>query len=165
MRQRILVKSSISLRVRLSVCPLLLSLSHCCMSSDGGWLSKNEIPAGKGSFATFDKLAQENKRIIRGIIEPSEDDNAQVDVVDYDKQNLKKLQDLYASCINEDLLTERGMEPLEDVVNSIRSLYRQNSWKLTSQDNNRDEEEDAIKDSDYGLTAAISFMHSRGKCH
>ena len=88
-----------------------------------------------------------------------------MDVVDYDKQNLKKLQDLYASCINEDLLTERGMEPLEDVVNSIRSLYRQNSWKLTSQDNNRDEEEDAIKDSDYGLTAAISFMHSRGKCH
>lgn len=85
------------------------------------------------------------------------------DLDEYDKQNLKKLQDFYASCIDEDLLNDRGLKPLREIVNTVHSLYRQSSGKLTAQ-----EYDDVLLGADaakvdLGLTSAISFLHSRGK--
>lgn len=70
---------------------------------------------------------------------------------EYDKESLTKLRDMYTSCMDEDLLNERGIQPLQDVVRVIRDLYSADDWKKAS---------DAR--AEFGLTAAISFMHSRG---
>ena len=64
---------------------------------------------------------------------------------------MRKLRDMYSSCMNEDVLNERGSEPLKEIVRVIRDLYRADDWKKS--DNVRPE---------FGLTAAIAFMHSRG---
>lgn len=69
----------------------------------------------------------------------------------YDKETLTKLRDMYTSCTNEDLLNERGIEPLQQVVHVIRDLYRADEWKKAE-----------AMHSDFGLTSVISFMHSRG---
>ena len=93
-------------------------------------------------------MSDENKRIMRRFLE-SDADNSSPD--SYDKETLTKLRDMYASCTNEDLLNERGIEPLQQVVRVIRDLYRADDWKKA---------EDVH--SEFGLTSAISFMHSRG---
>ncbi|KAL5532721.1 hypothetical protein ACEPAF_4495 [Sanghuangporus sanghuang] len=128
--------------------------------ANGGWLSKNEIPPGKGSFGTFDAVSNENKRIIRKILDPSIAPAAlsQSFTDEYDNETLTKLHDLYESCMNEDLLDERGEAPLKDIVRAIRDLYRSDNW----QQGTGTKESDSKEIPQYGLTAAIGFLHSRG---
>ena len=57
--------------------------------------------------------------------------------------------------MNEDLLNERGISPLLDIVSAVRDLYRSDIWK-------KSDTMEAEIASNYGLTAAISFLHSRG---
>lgn len=65
--------------------------------------------------------------------------------------------------MNEDLLNERGLQPLLSEVNEIKSLYRSDEWKLSRAEGQK--VLDSLKPkhpSKHGLTAAISYMHSRG---
>ena len=121
---------------------------------DGGWFSKNEIPPGKGLYGSFDVVSQENKRIIRRILDSEAGNSLKVSDV-YDDQTLTKLRDLHLSCMNESLLDERGLSPLLDIVRAVRDLYRSDVWK-------KPKSAVAGVSSNYGLTAAISFLHSRG---
>lgn len=127
---------------------------------DGGFLDSHEIPAGRGAFGSFEELAQQNKRIIRKLLESSSDSSTVSDSSSYDEQTLAKLQSYYASCTNEDLLNERDSGPLLDVVKVVKALYRSHSTKiipLASQDVPAGEKEQD------GLTAAVAFLHSRGR--
>lgn len=123
---------------------------------DGGWLAKNEIPSGKGSYGTFNAVSDENKRILRKILNP-QTDSSSLATDRYDEETLTKLRDLYSSCMDEDLLNERGDTPLRDIVRTIRDLYRSDNWKKLKSDE-AEKEENPL----YGLTAATSFLHSRG---
>ncbi|KAH8116927.1 endothelin-converting enzyme 1 [Phellopilus nigrolimitatus] len=115
--------------------------------TNGGWLSKNEIPPGKGSYGSFDMVSQGNKRVIRKILDPVTD---QVSVTDtYDEETLTKLRDLYSSCMNEDLLNERDIEPLQYISTSTKGQDT-----LT--------ESNVKEGTKHGLTAAVSYLHSRG---
>jgi endothelin-converting enzyme len=111
-------------------------------------LAQHEIPAGKGAYGAFDSVSEENKRIIKRILDTSADVSS---TDEYDKESLTKLRDLYASCLDEDTQNKRGIQPLQDVVRVIRDLYRSDEWKKNKDVNPQ-----------FGLTAAISFMHSRG---
>ena len=137
-----------------------------CLCLDGGWFAKNDIPPGKSSFGSFEKLSQDNKRIIRKIIEPSESNTSNIESPSYDDQTKKKIQDLYVGCMNEDLLNKRGQEPILDVVNTIRTLYRSETWKDRSneaEDQATFSGREAVSQADgYGLTTAIAYLHSRG---
>jgi endothelin-converting enzyme len=141
------------------------------MYTDGGWLQKNEIPPGRGSFAVFDKLAQENKRIIRGILEPESHGattfKGEASLIDYDQLTLKKLRGLYKSCLDEEHLNERGEEPLLDITRVVKQLFRGESLEIYSGGNQRPlSASDQAKDDDHknnGLTAAIAYLHSRGE--
>lgn len=77
------------------------------------------------------------------------------DPASFDYLSMKKLRHLYASCMNEDLLNERGDEPILEVTKIVRDLFRSDSWISSV------ETESPMAKN--GLTAAVAFLHSRGK--
>ncbi|PFH50075.1 hypothetical protein AMATHDRAFT_75830 [Amanita thiersii Skay4041] len=116
--------------------------------ANGGWLKAHPLPADKGSFGNFEALSQQNKQLIQRLLE-TESDLLPTDADSEDGKILKKLRDFYSSCKKEDQLNDIGAAPLEDVVKTIRRLYRTRESELDDQ--NRE-----------GLTAAVAFLHSRG---
>jgi endothelin-converting enzyme len=122
--------------------------------ANGGWLKDHPLPAAKGRFGNFAALSQQNQQIIRGILEsdfvPSDFDK------NYDGKILGQLRGLYSSCMDEDLLDARGPGPLVYLVRTLRNLYRSESTELP------DGGVDEITRRRDGLTAALSFLHSRG---
>ena len=69
---------------------------------------------------------------------------------------MKKLRGLYASCMNEEQLNKLGTDPLAAVTNKIRKLLY---GEITVVDA---EEVKVQKKNITGLTAAISYLHTRG---
>jgi len=116
---------------------------------DGGWLASHPLPADKGSFGNFEALAQENKQIIKKILESTPATSS------IDDEILSKLQNLYASCLDETMLDDIGQEPLLHLVRTVRKLFKGNDTDITSTG--------TVDHHDKGLTAAITFLHSRGK--
>ncbi|KAK7049256.1 hypothetical protein VNI00_005857 [Paramarasmius palmivorus] len=115
--------------------------------ANGGWLKSHPLPADKGSFGNFEKLAQDNGVVIREILESSDNGTSP-----YDKQVLLKLRGLYQSCLNENQLDEIGQEPLLDFLHTLKDLYRGKGTPLSSNE----------EKNETGLTAALAFLHSRG---
>lgn len=116
---------------------------------DGGWLKSHPLPADKSSFGAFEALAQENKEIIKSILESTSS------VSPTDDRILTKLRDFYGSCLNEDRLNDVAAAPLLHLVKTIKLLYSGNSTSITR---NVQSDEDKVK----GLTTAVAFLHSRG---
>lgn len=143
---RIPVKTSMTFPVWVVV---LLSVCTWHLLVDGGWLRAHPLPADKGSFGNFEALAQENNQIIKHILESNSS------VSPADDQIMTKLRDFYGSCLNEAKLNEIGIAPLLHIVKTVKSLY---NGTETSISNAAPEEDTKVK----GLTAAISFLHSRG---
>lgn len=122
----------------------------------GGWTKSHPIPADKGRLGTFTVLSQENKQVIREILEST--DIPTTDVArSYDEQTLHKLRGMYASCMDEDTLNDLAEEPLWDFVKTVRDLFRGKSTEISSKKKDGDKYN--------GLTAAIAFLHSRGEAH
>ena len=124
---------------------------------DGGWLEANEIPTGKSRFGSFNQLSEENRRIIRNILERKT--TPESSAPSFDDLILTKVQDMYSSCMNEDLLNDRGTEPLLEVVKVVRDLYQGSAW-MDGLHSAPDEDEE--NKHHRGLTAAVAFLHSRG---
>jgi endothelin-converting enzyme len=74
----------------------------------------------------------------------------------YDDQILKKLRDLYSSCMNENALDKRGIRPLVDIVQNVQRLYKGD--KTTFPHSN---DPDYVTKDRQGLTAALAYLHSR----
>ena len=66
-----------------------------------------------------------------------------------DDEILLKLRNFYASCLDERGLDDIGIEPLLNVVKTIRRLYKGDGTDISS---------DKVK----GLTDAVAFLHFRG---
>ena len=119
-------------------------------SPDGGWMKAHPIPSDKASVANFGLLADENRQIIRRFLE-GEVKTATESESSYDREILKKLRGLYGSCIDEKKLNNRGIKPLLKVVEEIQSLFRHGPNRVDGDLMDR-----------RGLTAAVTFLHSRG---
>jgi endothelin-converting enzyme len=119
--------------------------------ANGGWLKEHPLPASKGRYGTFNALSQQNQQVIRNILEsdniPSDFDRR------WDGKILGQLRGLYQSCMDEELLDARGSGPLIYLVRTLRNLFRRQSTEISSDDVTLRRE---------GLTAALSFLHSRG---
>ena len=113
-------------------------------------MKTHPIPSDQGSLTNFDIVAEENRHIIKrfleGNVEPSPGSESS-----YDREILKKLRGLYRSCMNEKDLNKRGIKPLLKVVEEIQSLYRHGPDRIAGNLMDR-----------RGLTAAVTFLHSRG---
>jgi endothelin-converting enzyme len=116
---------------------------------DGGWLSSHPLPADKSSFGNFESLAQENKQIIKNILEST------ASISPVDEQILSKIRGFYSSCLDEDTLDKVGVTPLLRFVSTVRKLFNENSTDIASQASNPEAKTK-------GLTAALAFLHSRG---
>lgn len=81
---------------------------------NGRWLLSTQIPADKsnyGSFTALDDAAREN---IRQIIEEAAENPAD--------ENGRKVGDFYRSFMNEDLIEEAGLGPLQDELTAISAI-------------------------------------------
>jgi putative endopeptidase len=84
--------------------------------SCGGWLKKNPIPPDKTSWSASGKLADENRLVLREILE----DAASASGGDSVKQ---KIGDYYAACMNEKAVETAGTAPLKDGLDRIGEMH------------------------------------------
>ena len=138
-------------------------------------MKEHPIPSDKGIYGNFEVLAQQNKRLIQQILSDDSSDVYETaglsgDHEDpYDAQVLKKIRGLYNSCMDEDLLDARGVEPLLHVIRTVRQLFSGESTSIEARDQPAQRvqarEQDDTNDKEKqrrGLTAALAFLHSRG---
>ncbi|GAA5902051.1 hypothetical protein JCM6882_000177 [Rhodosporidiobolus microsporus] len=88
--------------------------------ANGGWLDEHPIPAGQGSFGTFQQVDQNNKRIIRDIINAAPASS----LPQADQTNLAHLRAFWQSCTNEEGLDQQGSRPLFDFVDEVVAAWR-----------------------------------------
>lgn len=110
------------------------------------------MPADKSSYGNFEALAQQNQQVIQRILE-SPDEIALKSKDPHDEEVLKKMRDMYSSCLNESLLDGIGGAPLEYFVKTIRKLFRGEGTEIGRRGKKRKSE---------ALTAALAFLHSHG---
>ena len=84
--------------------------------SCGGWLKKNPIPPDQVSWGVYDKMADDNRLILRDILEhaaiPSPSRNA----------GTQKIGDYYAACMNEKSIDAAGIKPFQEKLRQIDEL-------------------------------------------
>jgi putative endopeptidase len=82
----------------------------------GGWLKKNPIPPDKTSWGAVTKLADDNKVLLREILEEAAAAGPGRDPV---KQ---KIGDYYAACMDEKTIENAGVTPLKDSLEQISRM-------------------------------------------
>ena len=82
-------------------------------SAGGGWLKQNPIPPDKHSWSAASKLQDDNKALLRGILEEAGAGGASRDPV---KQ---KIGDYYAACMDEKAVEAAGAKPLQAGLEGI----------------------------------------------
>ncbi|KAF9987112.1 hypothetical protein BGZ75_001034 [Mortierella antarctica] len=90
----------------------------------GGFLESAEIPPDKESFGYFHIVKEQNDRVVRSIVDSSSMDASKLGIQDkFGESNMKKLQDLYESCMDEDQIASLGREPVVEEIQKLRELF------------------------------------------
>src|SRR5229473_3313859 len=97
----------------LSVDPCTDFFTYSC----GGWLKKNPIPPDKTSWGLSSKLADDNRLLLREILEEAAAPAPQKDVV---KQ---KIGDYYTACMDERAIEAAGVAPLQPEIERISRMH------------------------------------------
>lgn len=71
-----------------------------------------------------------------------------------------KLQDLYQSCLFEDHLNSLDIQPLTDIITTLKDIFNKSSTDVELSDS--EQRIIGVKPR-YGLTAALAFLHSLGE--
>jgi endothelin-converting enzyme/putative endopeptidase len=82
----------------------------------GGWRRANPIPPDQSSWSVYGKLQEDNRAILRGILEGAAAPRADRDAV------TQKIGDYYASCMDEQAIEKAGIAPLESEMQRIAAL-------------------------------------------
>ncbi len=99
--------------MELSVDPCTDFFTYSC----GGWLKKNPIPPDKTSWGLSSKLADDNRVLLREILEEAATPAAQKDPV---KQ---KIGDYYTACMDEKAIDAAGTVPLKAGLERIARMH------------------------------------------
>ncbi|KAG0302166.1 hypothetical protein BGZ97_002475 [Linnemannia gamsii] len=90
----------------------------------GGFDEKHEIPSDGSSIGPFNILSASNKRVLRYIVDASLGKSPKAAPGDVAAQNnIKKFQDLFASCMDEASILKAGRKPLVDEVQKIIQAF------------------------------------------
>ncbi|KAG0364240.1 hypothetical protein BGX24_004721 [Mortierella sp. AD032] len=90
----------------------------------GGFMEKRTIAADESAINYFLVLYDYNIEAIRKVVDPTISRNPSPAKSDTTAQaKLQRLQDLYASCMNEDAILKAGRKPLVDQINSILAPF------------------------------------------
>src|SRR5712692_4896345 len=84
--------------------------------SCGGWMKKNPIPPDQTSWGVYSKLEDENKLILREILESAATPDPGRDTVK------EKIGDYYAACMDEKAIDAAGSRPLKADLDRIERL-------------------------------------------
>ena len=93
--------------------------------ANGGWLKKYPIPDEFSRYGTFDKLREENRKIVRGIIEEVA---ASADATDDPFAALTG--NFYSTGMDADKINSMGLDPVRDDLDVIDAL--ESKEKITS---------------------------------
>jgi putative endopeptidase len=85
--------------------------------SCGGWLKNNPIPPDKTSWGVTGKLWEDNKLLLRQILEAAAADGSGQEPV---KQ---KIGDYYAACMDETAIEAASARPLKNVLDQIARMH------------------------------------------
>jgi putative endopeptidase len=85
--------------------------------SCGAWIKKNPIPPDQTSWSVYSKLEDDNKAILREILEGAATPATDRDAV---KQ---KIGDYYAACMDEKAINAAAIKPLQPVLDQIQQLH------------------------------------------
>ncbi|KAF9557898.1 hypothetical protein EC968_007402 [Mortierella alpina] len=90
----------------------------------GGFLERAEIPPDKESFGYFNIVKDQNDRVIRSIVDSGSTDASKLSIHDkFGESNMRKLQDLYKSCMDEDQIASLGRTPVVEEIQKLRELF------------------------------------------
>jgi endothelin-converting enzyme/putative endopeptidase len=81
----------------------------------GGWRKSNPIPADQASWSVYAKLANDNRRLLWGIL----DQDAKLT---HRTPIQQKIGDYYAACMDTDAINALGMKPLQPELVSIAAI-------------------------------------------
>jgi putative endopeptidase len=82
----------------------------------GNWLKSNPIPADQARWGRFNELAENNRLILRDILEDVSVPSAQKNAND------QKIGDYYASCMDEEAIEKKGIDVLKPDLDRIAEL-------------------------------------------
>jgi len=111
--------------------------------SCGNWMKKNPIPADQASWSAYGKLQDENRAILRDILEKAAVPDARRSAVQ------QKIGDYYASCMDEKAVETLGAKPLDTELKRIAGLKSKDQLPEFIADFHRDDEHTS------GPTAAL----------
>ncbi len=84
----------------------------------GNWIKNNPIPPDESSWGTFNLLYERNQTALRDILQDSEAHQSR-SAID------QKVGGFYHSCMNEAVIEQRGIEPLQSELERIRHVGNQ----------------------------------------
>jgi putative endopeptidase len=96
-----------------SVDPCVDLFTYSC----GNWIKKNPIPPDQTSWAVYSKLEDDNKAVLREILESSASPAGRRDVI------TQKIGDYYAACMDEKAINVAAIKPLQPVLDRIQQMH------------------------------------------
>jgi putative endopeptidase len=96
-----------------SVDPCVDLFTYSC----GNWIKKNPIPPDQTSWAVYSKLEDDNKAILREILESSASPAGRRDDI------TQKIGDYYAACMDEKAINAAAVKPLQPVLDQIQQMH------------------------------------------
>ncbi len=84
--------------------------------SCGGWMKANPIPPDQTSWTVSSKLEDDNKLILRDVLETAAKPDANRDATN------QKIGDYYAACMDEKAIDAAGLKPIQPALDSIAAL-------------------------------------------
>jgi putative endopeptidase len=85
--------------------------------ADGGWMKNNPIPAARSTWATFNKLNDQNEDELHAILEEAAKDKSAAP-----GSNRQKIGDFYGSCMDESAVEAAGVTPLDPELQRISQI-------------------------------------------
>jgi putative endopeptidase len=84
--------------------------------SCGGWLKQNPIPPDQTSWSLYSKLEDDNKLVLRDILEVASKSSADR------SPSQQKIGDYYAACMDEGTINSAGLKPLKADFEKIAAI-------------------------------------------
>lgn len=131
-------------------------------------MRSNPIPSDKGSIGSLEQIAVSNRRLLQQIL--SQDSSSifasaslqgNGEPNPYDEILLQKIRGLYDSCMDEELLNALGADPLIRFLRELRRRFKGEVFDPIAPESLNAENDEAKEK--LGLTAAVAYLHSRGR--
>ena len=90
--------------------------------SCGGWMKQNPIPADEASYGRTDQLVDENRLVLKAILEKAAAGGAERSA------NEQKIGDYYHACMDTDTIDKAGLAPIEPLLDRVAALKSKNEF-------------------------------------